>query len=270
MKTILTSVTALFVICHSSFVIAQGSLTPPGAPAPTMKTLDQVEARTPISSAPFNISASGSYYLTGNLTVATGNAITINADQVTLDLNGFTISSTASPASGTAVLLNSARKNVTIKNGHISGTTTFSAGAFTTGGFLDGVVNGSNSSANIHVTDLNILGMGSDGIVLNGSGVPTYVVERCNITVCAGVEIQAFVIRDCTADTVGGSAIAGDMVTNCYGETVSTLAALVSAVPRMWRTAVVFRPAQPGWLAAMSATAGEAARRASAWLRPMR
>jgi hypothetical protein len=42
--------------------LAQGSLTPPpGAPAPTMKTLDQIEARTPISSAPFTISAPGSY-----------------------------------------------------------------------------------------------------------------------------------------------------------------------------------------------------------------
>ena len=28
---------------------AQGSLTPPGTPAPTMKSLDQIEARTPIT-----------------------------------------------------------------------------------------------------------------------------------------------------------------------------------------------------------------------------
>lgn len=48
---------------------AQGSLTPPGAPEPTMKTLDQIEARTPISSAPFTIIRPGSYYLTTNLTV---------------------------------------------------------------------------------------------------------------------------------------------------------------------------------------------------------
>jgi hypothetical protein len=43
---------------------AQGSLTPPGAPAPAMKTLAQIEPRTPIASAPFTISAPGSYYLT--------------------------------------------------------------------------------------------------------------------------------------------------------------------------------------------------------------
>jgi hypothetical protein len=43
-----------------------------------MKSLDQIEARTPISSAPFTISAPGSYYLTTNLTTAVSNAILIN------------------------------------------------------------------------------------------------------------------------------------------------------------------------------------------------
>ena len=46
----------------------QGSLTPPGAPTPTMKTLDQIEPRTPIdathtpgdANALFNITQSGS------------------------------------------------------------------------------------------------------------------------------------------------------------------------------------------------------------------
>jgi len=36
------------------------------------------EPRTPISSLPFTISTSGSYYLTKNLSVATGDGITIS------------------------------------------------------------------------------------------------------------------------------------------------------------------------------------------------
>ncbi len=70
---------------------AQGSLTPPGAPGPVMKTLTQVEPRTPISSLPFSISQPGSYYVTTNLS-ATGHGITIVASGVTLDLMGFTLS----------------------------------------------------------------------------------------------------------------------------------------------------------------------------------
>src|SRR5260370_25455545 len=71
---------------------AQGSLTPPGAPGPTMKTLSQIEPRTPISSLPFTINAPGAYYVTTNLTGVTGtNGITIAANDVTLDLKGFSL-----------------------------------------------------------------------------------------------------------------------------------------------------------------------------------
>ena len=87
-------------ILHPPPLPAQGSLTPPGAPAATMKSLDQVEARTPILSAPFTITNSGSYYLTANLTVSINCGITILASGVTLDLNGFTISSTAASPAG--------------------------------------------------------------------------------------------------------------------------------------------------------------------------
>ena len=219
-----------FILHPSSFILAQGSLTPPGAPAPTMKTLDQLEPRTPISSAAFTISTSGSYYLTGNLTVASGNAITISADQVTLDLNGFSISSTASPASGTAVLLSSARKNITIKNGHIRGTATFTAGAFTVVGFLNGVSNSSGTSANLRVSDLNVLGMASDGINLGFFSVSTYVVERCNVTVCGAIGIKAGLVRDCSSDTTGDTAIQADIATNCSGETVNIVAAAFGVI----------------------------------------
>src|SRR5215207_11600534 len=57
---------------------AQGTLTPPGAPAQTMKTLDQVEPRKPISSLPFTITQPGSYYVTSNLVgVAASRGITV-------------------------------------------------------------------------------------------------------------------------------------------------------------------------------------------------
>ena len=89
-----------FVISHSSF--GQGALTPPGAPAPTMRSLDQVYGRTDARTALTNsgavtISQPGSYYLTTHITVSSGDAITIATNGVTLDLNGFTIRSTKCP-----------------------------------------------------------------------------------------------------------------------------------------------------------------------------
>ncbi len=76
-------------------VLAQGSLTPPGAPAATMKTLEQVEPRTPLSvpessTGNLQISKPGAYYLTTNL-VFSNWGIAIESSDVTLDLNGFYI-----------------------------------------------------------------------------------------------------------------------------------------------------------------------------------
>ena len=219
----LALLTAFFVICHSSFVIAQGSLTPPGAPAPAMKTLDQVEPRTPISALPFTINAAGSYYLTGNLSVTSGSAITISVDDVTLDLNGFTLSSTASPASGTAILIPSGSKaNITIRNGQIRGTTTFSGGIFTTGGFQHGV-RAFTASANIRVADLKVSGMSLTGINLP-AGPHTYAVERCTVDICSGVGIAASQVRDSLALTCGADGIVADAVRNSFGESVGTAA----------------------------------------------
>jgi hypothetical protein len=106
-------------------VLAQGPLTPPpGAPAPVMKTLDQIEPRTPVSSLPFTIGQPGSYYLTDNFqfTAATGHAISINASDVTLDLMGFRLSS-SSGVTGDAIHLVTGLRNVEVRNGTITGNT---------------------------------------------------------------------------------------------------------------------------------------------------
>lgn len=57
-----------------------------------MKTLTQVEPRTLISSVPYFITNSGSYYLTGDLIGTPGQAgIVISASGVSIDLTGFSV-----------------------------------------------------------------------------------------------------------------------------------------------------------------------------------
>jgi hypothetical protein len=125
MKTI-ASLLLLFFGALPAF--PQGSLTPPGAPAPTMKTLDQVEPRKIVNAAnapgdatnQFIISAPGSYYLSGNLIGVLGkHGIGINADDVTLDLNGFALIGPNGSSDGINVA--SARRNLRIHNGTARG-----------------------------------------------------------------------------------------------------------------------------------------------------
>jgi hypothetical protein len=86
-----------------------------------MKTLDQVEPRKPISQPaaggfPIVINASGSYYLTGNITGASNtDGIRINVSGVAIDLNGFEMTGTLGFNYGIAAP--AAISNVTIRNG---------------------------------------------------------------------------------------------------------------------------------------------------------
>lgn len=107
----------LMISTFSAF--GQGSLTPPGEPAPTMKTLGEVEPRTPITNAPCTITQSGSYYLTTNLTAGSGqDGITVNADDVTIDLNGFTLTGSGTN-SGHGIYQASSRRNLRVFNGKL-------------------------------------------------------------------------------------------------------------------------------------------------------
>ncbi|MEC9372726.1 MAG: hypothetical protein VYC34_02745, partial [Planctomycetota bacterium] len=91
---------------------------PPGPPAPTQKTLQQMEPRIPIESLPVVINNPGSYYFTGDLIGVNGaNGIVINASNVSIDLCGFTM--TGVPGSGDGVVVNQTRDNITVVNGTI-------------------------------------------------------------------------------------------------------------------------------------------------------
>jgi hypothetical protein len=166
LRIALVAATLLLINSHAAF--PQGSLTPQAAPAPTMKSLDQIEARTPIAAAPFTITTSGSYYLTKNVSVASGDAITINANDVTLDLNGFTISSTnANPVTGTGILIGNSLHNITISNGHISGAIVFSAGSYSGSGFYNGIYFSAGPPQATRIYGVTVSGCKLNGIDLS-------------------------------------------------------------------------------------------------------
>jgi hypothetical protein len=219
---LVAAVGLLFTLAlQPSTLLAQGSLTPPGAPAPTMKTLQQVEPRVPISSAPFTISQPGSYYLTTNLTVSGGDAITIATNGVTLDLNGFTISSTTNPASGTAVLIGSGLRNIAIQNGHIQGgVTNNGSGVFSGPGFGYGIYYSGSAPQNVRVSGVSVSGCQYHGIYV-GDGAST-TVENCVVRTVGSYGIVASTIRGCVALDCGGSAIYGQQVSDSRGESVGS------------------------------------------------
>jgi hypothetical protein len=90
--------------------------------------------QTNISSFPYNITQPGSYILTSNLTVTSANtsAIIINSSNVTVNLNGFTISgplqcsASSCTSSWTSFGVEGSGNNITIHDGNING---FYAGA---------------------------------------------------------------------------------------------------------------------------------------------
>lgn len=206
MNITIRSAALLLLSIASPSVFAQGPLTPPGPPAPTMKTLDQTEPRTPISSLPFTISSSGSYYFTGNLqfTEASGNAVTVSAANVTIDLMGYTLSSAAG-VTGSGIVINA--DNCTVKNGSIVGTTTVAitgSGAartwtVTPGGFSRGI---SSSSGNGHrVVDVTAARCRQGGIEFFEHNS---VISRCVAFQNGGDGLSGGVITECSAFANGG------------------------------------------------------------------
>jgi parallel beta-helix repeat protein len=192
----------VLVAAHAAF--AQGSLTPPGAPAPTMKTLDQVEPRIPVdathtpgdTSAVFKITQEGSYYLTGNITgVAGKNGILVQSSGVTLDLMGHSVGGTG-VGSLNGIFLTGFASNVTIRNGTVEG-------------WAVAGINVNNQGFGLY-EDLRITGNGT------GMSVGDGVIQRCiaSNNTNGGIFIATFAtVRDCTSKSNGADGFSGN--SNC-------------------------------------------------------
>lgn len=165
MRTTITTTAALLALVG---LASAGPLNPPaGAVTSTAKPLSEVEPRTAVNDANtpgdigsvFKITQSGSYYLTGNITVPNAkNGIQILASDVTLDLNGFTINGQAGSAHG--VWVGGGLGRIRIRNGSINsmGGDGINCTAVAAGGGI------------YSVEDITASGCGGDGIELrNGT-----------------------------------------------------------------------------------------------------
>jgi hypothetical protein len=168
-----------------------------------MLTLSQVEPRTPITNTTaVTISAPGSYYLTANISVTSGSAITITASQVTLDLNGFTITGTGT--ANTGILLAGGDTDITILNGHILGNV-----------FANGINYSGSAPVNVRVSGVSVSGCSAYGILL-GTASST-VVESCTVQAIGVWGIEASTVSHSSAYQCGGNAIIANTAENCYG-----------------------------------------------------
>ncbi|MCB2155870.1 right-handed parallel beta-helix repeat-containing protein [bacterium] len=164
---------------------AAGDLYPPaGAPAPTMKRLDEVSPSRCISSLPYSITESGRYEVCGNLTGTSGqNGITISASNVVLDLGGFTL--TGGAGSLDAVNISSGG-NVTVRGGTL------------TRWDGDGIDGASDTLGALYVHDVSVSSCKGNGISISSGGVYDSSVSSCARN---GVSVG------CPSGSCGGGAV---------------------------------------------------------------
>lgn len=117
-----------------------------------------------ITNLPHTITSSGYYYLGDNLT-STGNGITVEADNVTTDLCGFSLIGPGSSSGGNYGIYLSARSNIEIRNGTVR---EFGS---------HGIYGSGAACRNNRVLGVTIRDSGGTGMYLDGRG---HQVTSCN------------------------------------------------------------------------------------------
>jgi len=143
---------------------------------------------------PITIASSGSYRLTGNLVVASGtaSAVEVAADDVTIDLNGFTLDGTGSSGSGIVVI--GAKRNLEVRAGTIR----------SFGG--DGIKAAGADSHAHRVIAVRVLSNQGDGIDFEWStSGRNHTIEGCTVNENGGAGIRAGSTSRVERNTVRGS-----------------------------------------------------------------
>lgn len=182
MKTRNTVLAFALITASGTVAALAGPLDPPVGPiAPTFKTLTEVEPRVAINATNtpgdgnsiYRITQPGSYYLTGNVAGVSGRSgIEIAADNVTIDLMGFSVEGVGGSLDGVTTELT--RNNLTVRNGTVSGWgqdgIDLTQGGTGLGSLVEGVTSSDNTVSGIHVNDnavvrsCVVVGNGQDGI----------------------------------------------------------------------------------------------------------
>ncbi len=186
-----------------------GTMDPPAGPIdPTMKDLDTVEPRIPITTlsgsaqAKYVITEPGSYYFSGDVYGEAGkHGIAIDADNVTIDLMGYAL--IGGTDQWTGIYVAQPHTNIEVRNGTVRNWRNYGITLLNT--------------IAPHVRDIRASHNGSDAIyVAHGA-----IVERCTVSQNSSTGIHVYngsVVRDCTAIYNGGTGIVGsggDIIVNC-------------------------------------------------------
>jgi parallel beta-helix repeat protein len=212
-----------FILCAlliCSGICTAGSLQPTAPPTTgTMKTLTEIEPRIAIGGGSFSttytITSPGSYYLAGNRTLtANVTGIKVDANNVTIDLMGYTLAGNGVPANRCNGIeinydlpTNSGRKNVEVRNGTIT--------LFGDSGI---------SAPNIAIKDIRIINIRSVSNKQQGIALYSFAnrIENClageneDEGICAG---RNSILTGCIARDNGDTGIyvyLGSIVTSCY------------------------------------------------------
>jgi hypothetical protein len=216
----------LTIIMACCWLATAGPLDPPAGP---VTSTGRFGPRTEIESLPVTISSPGSYYLTRDF-VSPSGGITLDTNDVTIDLNGFSLIG----VTGNAIQQGTGGNYVTVKNGTIRGSTDTSVNlpgrdgihienltveSSLNSGILVGsdsvvkncialrcVSNGIEGASRVLVSGCVASANQSAGITLAGDSVVVDCIARGNIG--AGIQASAAsTVRGCTAASNGAAGI---------------------------------------------------------------